>query len=146
MAEMLQFSMAEGKASLIKTNDDGYVTHENVVVLATPFDTLADFRIATTAVEDLGFNTADPEHDLEKSDDGEMAWLSVTPKPMPVSFVSSSLPDNALQLARDAGVPALALVGADEPADGKVRGWFSVSVPRNFEWEQTPEWSWLVGV
>ena len=147
MAEMLQFSTAEGKASLIKTNDDGYVTHENVVALATPFDTLADFQAVCAVVESLGFDTANPDYELEKSDDGELAWLQVTPKPMPVSFVGY-LPNNALDLAKTVGVPAIALLNHSDPdpETGKVRAYFSVSVPRDFEWQVTPEWEWFVGV
>jgi len=147
MAEMLQFNIAEGKASLIKTNDEGYVTHENVVVLATSFDSLADFLNATAIVEGLGFDTGNPDYDLEKSDDGELAWLQIAPKPMPVSFVGY-LPDNALDLAKSVGVPALALLNHDDldPDNGRVRAYFSVSAPRGFEWQTTPEWEWLVSV
>jgi len=137
---------ARGKASLIKTNEDGFVTHENVLAFASSFDTLAERCFACEYAEKEGWQTADPERDIQVSDDGEMMWLYITPLPVSVAFVGSRLPDNALELAQTAGVPAIEMLKVGEPDEGKVRAWFTVETPRDFVWSVNPDWAWLVGL
>lgn len=146
MAEMLQFSMAGHTASLIKTNEDGFITHEVVLIDGLPENALAGFGKAITKANELGWDVADPEHELITSEDKSTEWLPVAPKAVSVSFVGSALPDNALELAQGAGVPAVSLVKAEEPNEGKVRAWFTVDVPKGFEWQVAPDWASLAGI
>jgi len=69
-------------------------------------------------------------------------WVECQAKPVSVSFVSESAPDNAVSLAKSAGVDAEKLL-YEEPYDaesGKIRVWFEVAEPKGWTWEENLPW------
>lgn len=72
----------------------------------------------------------------------EHKWIECQPKPVSVSFVGEGIPNNAVSLAKSAGVDAFELLYEEEydKNSGKTRAWFSTEEPKGWVWENTLPW------
>ena len=129
MSYHLEINHNTGNAAVIRTNADGFVTHEVVIAQSVDAEAVAE------RARELGWTVGS---DWWPSGDHEIALL--TPTPVWVSFVGH-VPENAVELARNAGVMATQkIVEEDLPEVGKIRVRFEVELPNKWEWNDSPEW------
>ena len=125
------YRQPDGITSLVLTNDDGFVTYD-----LPPTNTTGEAEGHAAA---HGFQIAG----IWQGISSEIQCVEVEPQLTPVSFVGEHLPENAVELAKNAGVMAVSVQRVDEPKDGKVRAWFAVEQPVKFEWHSSAEWEAL---
>ena len=131
----LELNRTAKTAAVIRTNADGFVTHE--VVLGPCADTEQALEYATLC----GWLSSG-----EWISSGDFTCIDLEPIPQWVAFVGSTVPDNAVELARGAGVMAVDVLKTENASsEGKVRVLFSVEVPKNWEWAESPDWAAFSG-
>jgi len=129
MSFHLEINHNTGNAGVIRTNADGFVTHEVIISQSTSHDEVTEQANA------LGWTVG---ADWWPSGDHEIALLE--PTPVWVSFVGH-VPENAIELARGAGVMATGIVSQEDlPEQGKVRVQFDVELPKGWLWQDVPDW------
>ena len=72
----------------------------------------------------------------------EHKWIECQPQFVSVSFVGKEVPENAVAVAKSAGVEVLELLHVEEYDDnsGKTRAWFTTEEPKNWTWENPLPW------
>lgn len=120
------------EANVLRLGDNGIVT---AITLLGPAENAAD---AETLAGICGWQTA------SEWADGETAFASIVPKPISVAFVGTSeiLPDDAVRMARNAGVEVVDYISQRvEEAEGKTYISFSVDKPRGWVDSEIPAYA-----
>lgn len=116
---------------MMRTNDDGFLTHEVPIGFVPEGD--VDEDALNAVAKSAGWRISEGAEWCEGDEYGFIAAEQIT---TPVSFVGAELPENHLELAKNAGVNATSLVKSED-LEGKVRAHYLTS---EFDWgEPLPE-------